>query len=116
MMQVIHTPHNFNLNHFKIVEDMGLKIITSRSPSMASPTYKISRKSTHCFKSYQGEHRQTGWWFHKPTFISVRQANTVKSQYNVCLGTLRFYTLYWKSTDHSSCLSILVSCFVLVPF
>jgi hypothetical protein len=28
---------NINLNHFKMVEDMGLKTIASRSPSMASP-------------------------------------------------------------------------------
>jgi hypothetical protein len=33
---------NSNLNHFKMVEAMGLKIIASRSSSIASPPYKIS--------------------------------------------------------------------------
>jgi hypothetical protein len=32
---------SLNLNHFKMVEAMGLKITASRSPSMASLPYKI---------------------------------------------------------------------------
>jgi hypothetical protein len=41
-----------NLNNFKIVEAMGLKIIASRSPWMASLAYQIPYKSTKRFKSY----------------------------------------------------------------
>jgi hypothetical protein len=33
---------NLNLNHFKMIEAMGLKIIALRSPSMGSPAYQIS--------------------------------------------------------------------------
>jgi hypothetical protein len=54
---------NLNLNHFKMVEDMPLKIIASRSPWMALPPYQISWKSTKRFKSYYLEthtDRQTG--------------------------------------------------------
>jgi hypothetical protein len=43
-----------NLNHFKMVEDKGLKIITSRSPWMALPPYQISWKCTKRLDSY--------WW------------------------------------------------------
>jgi hypothetical protein len=39
-----------NLSHFKMVEAMGLKIITSRFPWMALPPYQISWKSTKQFK------------------------------------------------------------------
>jgi hypothetical protein len=35
-----------NFNNFKIAEAMGLKLITSRSPLMASPPYHMSLKST----------------------------------------------------------------------
>jgi hypothetical protein len=38
-----------NLIHFKVVEAMGLKIITSRSPWMASSDYQLSRKYTYWF-------------------------------------------------------------------
>jgi hypothetical protein len=31
---------NLNLNDFKMIEAMGLKIIPSRFPSMASPPYQ----------------------------------------------------------------------------
>jgi len=43
---------NLNLNNFKMIEAMGLKIIASRSPWMALPLYQISWKSTKRFKSY----------------------------------------------------------------
>jgi hypothetical protein len=33
---------NLNLNNFKMIESMGLKIIASRSPWMALPPYQIS--------------------------------------------------------------------------
>jgi hypothetical protein len=36
------SPNNFNLNNFKIIEDMGLKMTTSRSPRMELPPYHIS--------------------------------------------------------------------------
>jgi hypothetical protein len=32
---------NLILKHFKMVEAMGLKVVTSRSPTTASPPYKI---------------------------------------------------------------------------
>jgi hypothetical protein len=45
----------------KMFEAMGLKLTASRSPTMASPPYKISSKSTNRFKSYYGGfHRQAG--------------------------------------------------------
>jgi hypothetical protein len=48
MVQATHPPWKFELhNHFKMVEDAGLKLIASRSHSMASPAYKISRKSSY---------------------------------------------------------------------
>jgi hypothetical protein len=40
-----------NLNNFKMIEAMGLKINESRSPWMISP-YQISWNSTKQFKSY----------------------------------------------------------------
>jgi hypothetical protein len=50
---------NLNLILTKMVEAMGLKIIASRSPWMASPAYQISWKSTKRFKSYyRGMDRQ----------------------------------------------------------
>jgi hypothetical protein len=39
--QSIHL-RTLNLSHFKMVEAMGLKIIASRSPSMALPDHQIS--------------------------------------------------------------------------
>jgi hypothetical protein len=39
-------------NHFKMAEAMELKIIATRSPSMAS--YQISYKSNKWFRSYYG--------------------------------------------------------------
>jgi hypothetical protein len=50
-----------NLNHFKMVEDMGLKIIASRS------TWMTVRKLL------VGD-RQTDWWSDKHTFIFGKQA------------------------------------------
>jgi hypothetical protein len=41
-----------NLNHFKMIEAMGLNIIAPRSPQMALSPYQISLKSTKWFKSY----------------------------------------------------------------
>jgi hypothetical protein len=41
-----------NLNHFKMAEAIGLKIIASRPLWMASPPYQISWKSTNQFKRY----------------------------------------------------------------
>jgi hypothetical protein len=43
---------NLNLYRFKIFEDMGLKIIASRSPWLALPPYQISWKCTKWFESY----------------------------------------------------------------
>jgi hypothetical protein len=43
---------NLNLNHFKMIKAMGLKIITSRSPLMMSPPYHFSWKSSTWFKSW----------------------------------------------------------------
>jgi len=57
-----------------MVKAMILNMSASRSPSMASPAYQISWKSTNRFKSYYGgthRHTQTGWWFDKPTSISL---------------------------------------------
>jgi hypothetical protein len=42
MLQVMHPPQKFVLNHFKMGEDRGLKIIALSSPTMASPAYPIS--------------------------------------------------------------------------
>jgi hypothetical protein len=60
-----------NLNHFKMVEDTGLKIITSRSIWMALPPYQISWKSTKRFKVISGgdTRREIDWWFDNHTFI-----------------------------------------------
>jgi hypothetical protein len=41
-----------NLNNFKMAEAMGLEIIASKFPRIATPSYQISRKSTNWFKSY----------------------------------------------------------------
>jgi hypothetical protein len=41
-----------NLNNFKMVKNMGLKITASRSTWMVLPPYQISWKSTKQFKSY----------------------------------------------------------------
>jgi hypothetical protein len=43
---------DLNLNHVKVVEAMGLKVIASRSPAMASAPYKISSKSVKRLKRY----------------------------------------------------------------
>jgi hypothetical protein len=43
-----------NLNNFKVVEVMGLKVIASRFPAIASPPYKILSKSTNWLISYWG--------------------------------------------------------------
>jgi hypothetical protein len=64
---LLEKPENLNLNNFKLVEASGLKIIASKSPWMASSSYQTSWKSTRRFKIYT--HRQTDWWFDKPTFI-----------------------------------------------
>jgi hypothetical protein len=40
-----------NLNQFKMVEEMRLKIAALRSPWMISPTYQTSWKFTNRFKS-----------------------------------------------------------------
>jgi hypothetical protein len=61
--------NNLNLNHFKMVEDMGLKITASRSTWMALPPYQISWKSTKRLKVIGGTHTDNDWWFDKPTFI-----------------------------------------------
>jgi hypothetical protein len=50
-----------------MIEAMGLKIIASRSPSMASPAYHISWKSTYQLKG--GTHKQTDWLIDKPILI-----------------------------------------------
>jgi hypothetical protein len=57
---------NCNLNHFKVVEAVGLKVVASTSSSMASP-YK-SFKSVSRFKSlgehtdrHTDTHMQTHW-------------------------------------------------------
>jgi hypothetical protein len=42
MVQIMHSSQNFNLNHFKMVEGMGLKMIASRVLSVASPAHYIS--------------------------------------------------------------------------
>jgi hypothetical protein len=41
-----------NLNNFKVIEAMGIKIIVSKSPWVALPPYQISWKSTKRFKIY----------------------------------------------------------------
>jgi hypothetical protein len=60
---------SLNLNSFKMVDAMGLKIISLRPPSVATPAYQISWKSTIQFKSYLGGQtgRQTDDWFKKIT-------------------------------------------------
>jgi hypothetical protein len=50
---------NLNLTHFKIVEAVGLKVIASRSPLVASVPYKSSFKSTDRLRSYCGADTQT---------------------------------------------------------
>jgi hypothetical protein len=71
-----------NLNHFKMVETMRIKIIASRSPWMASPPYQISWKSTKRFRSYSWGthryiHRQTGDLISLLSFLGSR----LKSKY-----------------------------------
>jgi hypothetical protein len=46
-----HLTH-LNLNHFKVVEAMGSKVIAVTSHAMASPPYKISSKSIKQIKSH----------------------------------------------------------------
>jgi hypothetical protein len=41
-----------NLNNFKKIQAMGLKIIAAMSPSMALPPYQVSWNSTKRFNSY----------------------------------------------------------------
>jgi hypothetical protein len=49
-----------NLNHFKAVEAIRLKVVSSTSPAMVSPPYKISSKSIDRFKKLLGgKERQT---------------------------------------------------------
>jgi hypothetical protein len=43
---------NLNLNHIKMVEAMGLKIMALRSPWMASSPYKILLRCIKQFKSW----------------------------------------------------------------
>jgi hypothetical protein len=50
-MHYIHL-RSLNLNHFKAVEAVALKIVASTPPAMASPPYKMSSKSINWFKSY----------------------------------------------------------------
>jgi hypothetical protein len=54
-----------NINHFKIIEAVGLKIITSSLTWMALPSYLAVQKLL------AGGHtdRQIDWRFDKPTFI-----------------------------------------------
>jgi hypothetical protein len=56
-----------NLNHFKVIEAIGLKVVASTSPAMASLAYKNLTKSTG--SKVIREDTQTEWWFDKPTFI-----------------------------------------------
>jgi hypothetical protein len=55
MVQVLHPPHNFDFQHFKVVEAMVLKVVALRSPAMVSPPYKISPKSVNWSESYWGD-------------------------------------------------------------
>jgi hypothetical protein len=41
-----------NINKFKMIEALGLKIIASRSPWISLRPYQMSLKFTKCFKSY----------------------------------------------------------------
>jgi hypothetical protein len=41
---------NLNLNHFKMIEIMEMKVIASMSPRMALSSYQISWKSTKWFR------------------------------------------------------------------
>jgi hypothetical protein len=52
-----------------MVEHMGLKIITSRSPSIASAPYKILSRSTYWFRSSYGEGTNAGWLLESLLFI-----------------------------------------------
>jgi hypothetical protein len=45
-------PTTLNLNNFKMIEAMELKIIASRSPWMELTLYQISQKPTTQFKIY----------------------------------------------------------------
>jgi hypothetical protein len=52
------------LDHLKVVEAMGLNVVTSGSPALPSPAYKMVSKSVDRFKSYYGGHthsRHTDW-------------------------------------------------------
>jgi hypothetical protein len=53
-----------NLSYFKMAKAMQLKIIASRSPSLA---YHILWKFTNQIKSLGVTHRQTGWRYDEPT-------------------------------------------------
>jgi hypothetical protein len=69
---------NLNLNTFKIIETMGLKIIASRSPWMALPPYQISLSSTRGSNVISGGH--TDWWSDKPVFIFGKQAKNYANE------------------------------------
>jgi hypothetical protein len=81
MVKVMHPPTTLNLIHFKMVEAMGLKIIASRSPWMASAAYQILWKSTNWFKSWWGidTHRQHG--DHISIHFSFRKERRLKIGY-----------------------------------
>jgi hypothetical protein len=51
-LKIVHSTHKLNFNNFKMVEAMGLKNTASWSPSMASPPYQISWKSTNRFNNW----------------------------------------------------------------
>jgi hypothetical protein len=45
-----------NLNHFEMLEAMGLKVVASLPPAMASPPYESLSKSIGWFRSYYRGH------------------------------------------------------------
>jgi hypothetical protein len=69
-----------NLNHFKVIEAIGLKVVASTSPAMASLAYKNLTKSNGSkviredTRMRAHTHRETEWWSDKPTFIFGKYA------------------------------------------
>jgi hypothetical protein len=94
-MLSLYTPQKFKLRQFRMVENMQLKNMVSRSPSMSSPPFKISFKFTSRFKRVSlhppqkfkrpqfwscGRYRTKMWrldhlqWRHPlPNFIKIHQ-------------------------------------------
>jgi hypothetical protein len=94
-----------NINHFKMVETVGLKIIALRPPWMASAPYQISWKSTKQFRSWYGgqTHGQYGDLISLFPFL--------ESMLKIVVSTFPLnsqQTSVWKAVSYSLPISLLL--------